>query len=220
MSTPSVASEWRRRAGAEYATGAHAQQITLWLTTLGASPDLIADGLAIGADELRHSARCFEVYRAAGGTGGIEIDQAALAVETCGDLLPDLLKGLLRLFCLGETLAVAMFNEARNAASIPLAKEVLTEIVRDEVRHRAFGWDTLGWLLDQGLVSPSMVSAQAQTLIPDFAAWYPEPHVDGVGTTERAWGLMPRATAARLVRRAIEHDWPRRFAALDVPHAL
>ena len=178
---------------------------------LGASPDLVSDGLAIAADELRHSARCVEVFHAAGGTGAVPVDPSALVVDATGDLVADLLKGVLRLFCLGETLAVAMFAEARTNASVPIAKDVLTEIVRDEVRHRAFGWDALGWLLEQGIVATEQMHTQTQALIPDFAKWYPEPHADNIGALERAWGLTPASVAHQLVRRAIEHDWPRRL---------
>ena len=52
-----------------------------------------------------------------------------------------------RVFCLGETVAVPLFRHLRERCTTPLAKEALDRILRDEVRHRDFGWDLLDWLL-------------------------------------------------------------------------
>ena len=50
------------------------------------------------------------------------------------------------LFCLGETVAVPLFSHLRERCTESLPRAALDRILRDEVRHRDFGWDLLDWL--------------------------------------------------------------------------
>ena len=147
MTTPRVREEWRARIAAEYTSAAITQQLVLWLIQAGAPPDLIDAGLAIVADELVHSRMSHEVYAAAGGTAPPAIDRTQLGLPRSPDPLErDILRTAVRVFCLGETVAVPLFSHLRAGCTEPLAKDALDRILRDEDRHRDFGWDLLDWL--------------------------------------------------------------------------
>ena len=119
MTSPRVQHEWRARIAAEYTSAAITQQLVLWLIQAGAPPDLIDDGLAIVADELAHSRLSHDVYTAAGGREPPALDRERLGLTRTHDRLElDILAVAVRVFCLGETVAVPRL------ASAPVAFEV------------------------------------------------------------------------------------------------
>lgn len=222
MASERVRAEWRARIAAEYTSAAITQQVTLWLIQLAAPPELIADGLAVVADELEHSRLSHEVYAAAGGTAPPAIDRAALALARRHEgLEDDLLSAIVRVFCLGETVAVPLFGHLRGPCTQPVARAALDRILRDEVRHRELGWDTLDWL--------STVMEVAPMITREWPAWRAElgrsyglenPVVsidDGTITDEdRSWGLAPPREYAEILARTIERDYRPRFAARGI----
>ena len=144
-----VRAEWLRRVEAEYRSAAVTQHLTLWLIQIGASPDLLAAGLRIVRDELAHAAMSHRAFLAAGGAGGPAMARETLGLpRTAGALEDDVTRVCLDVFCLGETVAVRLFKELRQACDVPSARRVLDRVLRDEVRHRDFGWALLGWLLE------------------------------------------------------------------------
>jgi len=209
-----VIAEWGRRAASEYTSAAHAQQLTLWLIQIAAPSDLIEDGLRVAADELAHARLCFEAHTAAGGTGLPAIDRRHLSLAETSAREIDVLRATLQLFCLGETLAVSMFVEARRRCRAPAARAALDRIVIDEPRHRAFGWDILDWYLHYQIVPEcaTVVASWLPDMIEEFLRWYPlDAAADDLAVHLSSWGLTSTATAARLVQRAADHDWRRRF---------
>src|SRR5688572_1607320 len=161
--TDRVRQEWRARIAAEYTSAAITQQLVLWLIQAGAPPDLIDAGLAIVADELVHSRMSHEVYTAAGGTAPPALERDALGLQhTDAALERDILRVAVRVFCLGETVAVPLFRHLRERCTEAVARAALDRILRDEVRHRDFGWDMLDWLLASpiGEQVPMFVAAQ------------------------------------------------------------
>src|SRR4051794_32589669 len=139
-----VRHEWRARIAAEYTSAAITQHLVLWLIQAGAPPDLIDAGLVIVADELVHSRMSHEVYVAAGGTAPPAIDREQLGLARRSPHLElDILRVAVRVFCLGETVAVPLFSHLRAGTTEPIARAALDRILVDEVRHRDFGWDML-----------------------------------------------------------------------------
>jgi hypothetical protein len=218
-----VRREWLRRVEAEYRSAALTQHLTLWLLQIGASPDLVHAGLRIVRDELVHASMSHRAYRAAGGDGGTRLSRESLELpRTAGaPLEDDVARVCLDLFCLGETAAVRLFNELRRRCDVPAARRVLDRVLRDEVRHRDFGWALLGWLLE----SPS--GARLRQLVADelagsFArlrAMY-APHDAGgltvVSRDEARWGLMPPARYGELLAATLKRDYLPRFARLGI----
>ncbi len=225
MTSPRVREEWRARIAAEYTSAAITQQLVLWLIQAGAPPDLIDAGLAIVADELVHSRMSHEVYAAAGGTAPPAIDRTQLGLPRSPDPLErDILRTAVRVFCLGETVAVPLFSHLRAGCTEPLAKDALDRILRDEVRHRDFGWDLLDWLasLPDGDAVPARVEAELPAMLADLERSYGTGNTavaddDGAMTeAERAWGLAPPRDYAGILARTIDRDYRPRFEARGI----
>jgi hypothetical protein len=220
VSSERVRQEWRARIAAEYTSAAITQQLVLWLIQAGAPPDLIDAGLAIVADELVHSRMSHAVYALAGGTEPPEIDRTQLGIARTSETLElDILRAAVRVFCLGETVAVPLFKHLREKCTHAPAREALDRILRDEVRHRDFGWDLLDWLCTLPIDVPGIISEQLPGMLTELEASY------GVGNPtiasdtgemtddERAWGLAPPREYAQILAATIEKDYKPRFAA-------
>lgn len=219
-------SQWLSRVEAEYRSAVLTQELTLWLMQAGASPDLLRDGLRIVEDELTHAELSMDAYRAAGGTSMPTLARETLTLARRGGdpLEHDILRVAGDGFCLGETVAVPLFKNLRDGCSVPVARKALDRILRDEVRHRAFGWDLLEWLLGgplgaelRGLVErelPSWFERIRRCYAPAFAGQFTE-----VSEADRSWGLMAPARYAAVVERTWERDWKPRFAELGVDAA-
>ena len=226
MTTARVRDEWRARIAAEYTSAAITQHLVLWLIQAGAPPDLIDAGLAIVNDELAHSRLSHDVYTAAGGTSPPALDRTQLELHRAPDgvLEIDILHVAVRVFCLGETVAVPLFRHLREPCTQPLARAALDRILRDEVRHRDFGWDLLDWILSTPLADrvPRIVEAALPTWLADLEATYGAGNEvvardDGAMTDEeRTWGLAPPRDYAGILARTIEKEYRPRFAAREI----
>ncbi|HUS30704.1 MAG TPA: ferritin-like domain-containing protein [Kofleriaceae bacterium] len=217
-----VREEWRARIAAEYTSAAITQTLVLWLIQAGAPPDLIDAGLVIVGDELVHSRMSHEVYVAAGGTAPPAITREQLGLSrTSQPLEHDILLAAVRVFCLGETVAVPLFSHLREPCTQPLARAALDRILRDEVRHRDFGWDLLDWLLTTPLAEhiPALLDAHMPAMKRELEASYgvANPSVaddDGAMLeSDRAWGLAPPRDYAAILAQTVEKDYKPRFAA-------
>jgi hypothetical protein len=214
-----VRAEWRARIAAEYGSAAITQELTLWLIQLGAPPDLIDAGLAIVADELAHSRLSHEVYEAAGGREPPAIDRATLALPRAER---PVLAATVRVFCLGETVAVPLFRHLRERCTEARARAALDRILRDEVRHRDFGWDLLDWCCQVEPDAPAWVTAQLPAMLADLEAGYgrDNPTVAGddgaITEAERAWGLAPPREYATILAQTIETAFRPRFTARGI----
>ena len=220
---PRAQAEWLRRVEAEYRSSVVTQHLTLWLTQAGVSPDLLHAGLRIAADELDHADLSMAVYQAAGGTGMPAIARESLEhPRRSGDPLEwDIVRVGVDVFCLGETVAVPLFRHLREGCEEPTAKAALQRILRDEVRHRDFGWTLLDALLDTPLAGP--LRALVARELPGWFARIRESYApaDAVAHTEvdaddRRWGLMAPARYAAVVAKTFERDWVPRFAARGI----
>ncbi len=222
--TGRVLGEWRARIAAEYGSAAITQHFVLWLMQAGAPPDLIDAGLVIVSDELAHSRASHEVYVSAGGTEPPAIDQKTLALARQREnLLDDVLATCLRVFCLGETVAVPLFKHLRERCDEPTARAALDRILRDEVRHRDFGWDVLDWLMT---IDEASVRENSRAMLPQMfealRASYGDANAviaqdDGAMTNaERAWGLAPPREYAEILARTVEREWKPRFSAREI----
>jgi hypothetical protein len=221
--TPRVRDEWRARIAAEYTSAAITQQLVLWLIQAGAPPDLIDAGLAIVADELAHSRLSHAVYTAAGGGEPPALDRDALGLaRTTARLEDDILRAAVRVFCLGETVAVPLFRHLREGCTEPVARTALDRILRDEVRHRDFGWDLLDWVMTLDDEVPARVAAELPAMLRELEASYGTANDavardDGAMTeADRAWGLAPPRDYAEILAHTIERDFVPRFAARDI----
>ncbi|MBI5513317.1 MAG: ferritin-like domain-containing protein [Deltaproteobacteria bacterium] len=218
-----VRNEWLRRVEAEYRSATITQHLTLWLMQVAASPDLLHAGLRIAEDELVHAELSMDTYLAAGGTGGPTLARESLGLRRReGDPLEwDVLRVGVDVFCLGETVAVPLFKHLREGCTVKVARRALDRILRDEVRHRDFGWTLLGWMLTDtphGDALRALIDRELPTWFRRIRASYGV----GAGSTratpdeDRAWGLMAPAEYARVLERTFERDWLPRFRKLGI----
>lgn len=220
-----VREEWRARIAAEYTSAAITQHLTLWLIQAGAPPDLIDAGLVIVNDELVHSRLSHDVYVAAGGSEPPALDREALELHRSDPRVEiDILRIAVRVFCLGETVAVPLFRHLREECAEPVAKTALDRILRDEVRHRDFGWDLLDWMLATPIADE--VGPYVEAKLPQFfrelqATYGTDNEVvandDGAITPlERRWGLGAPRDYATILAKTIEKEYRPRFAAREI----
>lgn len=221
-----VAFEWRARIEAEYRSAAITQETTLWLIQVGASPDLVRAGLRIVEDELVHAELSKKVWEAAGGDGVPRLDRGNLGIGRAhAELELDLACAVVKIFCLNETVAVPLFANLRRGATVPVARRALDRILKDEVRHRDFGWQSLEWLMSlptAGAIS-SLIREKLPAWIADLERSYGDALPNGnesVSDDERAWGIAPAREFADILHRTIARDYPRRFARAGLEGAL
>ncbi len=214
-----IRTEWSRRVEAEYRSAAHTQELTLWLIQLGAPRELIEDGLRIVQDELDHAELSAKVFALAGGTRLATLVRSELRLPTGGGSLErDVLRVCIETFCLGETVAVPLFQAMRQKATVPAVCETLERVLRDEVRHRQFGWDLLEYMLD---TIPEAKGAAVEFIGPLLDRLKKRYGVGSEGAVppsdaELAWGLLPTDRYASIVTATIEREYAPRFAALGI----
>jgi hypothetical protein len=214
--TDRVRAEWRARIAAEYTSAAITQNLTLWLIQAGAPPDLIDAGLAIVADELAHSRLSHDVYVAAGGDQAPQLVQQQLGLARKGAMLDDILLACVRSFCLGETVAVPLFSHLRERCTEPVARTALDRILRDEVRHREFGWDLLDWLCALEDDVPPRIAPHLHLMLDSLHASYGADDSNDISDAERAWGLAPPREYGDILAETIIRDFRPRFAVRGI----
>ncbi len=216
----SIAEEWLRRVEAEYRSAAAAQHYTLWLIQAGASPDLIVDGMHIAEDEIGHASMSHQVFLAADGKGSPTMDQDSLGLMRQRDSLEeDLLIEGVRFFCLGETVAVPLFQRMREQCTVEIASQALEKILVDEVRHRDFGWTLLDWLLSgpNGDSLRETLERELPSMIAALAGSYGSaPEASKISQEEREWGLLAGSDYAEILERCYQRDYRPRFAVCNV----
>jgi hypothetical protein len=216
-----VRTEWLRRVEAEYRSAALTHHLTHWLIQLAAPPELIEDGLRIVGDELKHAELSDAVYREAGGRDAPKIVRESLVLPQAQTTPLDesVLRYGVEIFCLGETVAVRLFNRLRRGCQVRTARRALDRILRDEVRHRDFGWTLLEWLLESprgpalrerlGRDLPGMLAGVRKNYGSSGAR-------DDFHETDRAWGLMPLSEYAAAVEETFARDYTPLFNNLGV----
>jgi len=217
-----VRDEWLRRVQAEYTSAAITQNFTLWLMQIAASPDLIRSGLRIAWDEMVHARLSHKTYVAAGGTQAPELlrERLLLKRDESEPLENAVMRVTLNTYCIGETVAVPLFKRLRESCEQPVARRALDRILRDEVRHRAFGWTTIEWLLEGPMAT--QMRAVAEQALPVFFSKIQISygaslkHLAAMPAEDRAWGLMPPAEYAAIVERTLTRDWVPRFGAVGI----
>jgi hypothetical protein len=221
---PHVGEEWLRRVEAEYTSCAITASFVQWLVRLGAPPELIRDGLRVVDDELEHATLSARVAAEAGCTDPPRLVQESLGLQRSeAPLWLDTLWATVESFCLGETVAVPLFVAMRADCTVESARAALDRIVRDEVRHRDFGWGTLDWFTQtRGDEARRQVERALPGMMQRLRTNYgqpgdaPSPKTSGA---EAQWGLLPISRYAEILERCVVRDYLPRFETLGIDPA-
>lgn len=211
-----VREEWGRRVEAEYRSAALTQHLCLRLIQIGASPDLVTLGLRIVRDELAHASLSAAVHARAGGVGLRALAEGSLELpRTPRPLRDDVVSSVVEIFCLGETVAVPLFSRMRRGCDVPVARRALDRILRDEVRHRDFGFLSLSWLLDGDPGIRAQVERELPAMLTRLRAAYGLV-VGEVTRDDRRWGLLGGADYVETLERSLVRDHAPRFRKLGI----
>jgi hypothetical protein len=112
----------------------------------------------------------------------------------------------------------------REGCTVEVARNALDRIVRDEVRHRDFGWALLDWLLQaHGEPMRTLVQRELPRMLARVRANYGQSdfaqrdeHQGEPDAADAAWGLMPTARYAKVLERCIRRDYATRFAGVGI----
>lgn len=106
------------------------------------------------ADEMRHGRMCAAVVHALGGDAVADVaDLPDVPRHDDAEPLEALLRNVLSICCLSETVAVALLSAERQELEPEGLRATLESILADEVQHARFGWtllDELAPRLDDG----------------------------------------------------------------------
>lgn len=218
-----IQAEWRRRTEAEYSSAVLTQHLTLWLMQLVAPFELTRLGLAIVEDELTHSELSHQVYVAAGGHHAVNLQAKRLGLTDVprGQILQGVVRAGVESFCLGETVAVRLFSKLRAPCAQADAKAALDRILRDEVRHKDFGWTLLEWLLSvpQSEEVRQLIDSELPAMFKRLRANYGYAQLGAERkyvAARAAWGLMPVPDYAATLDETFERDYMPLFGALGI----
>jgi hypothetical protein len=170
-------------------------------------------------DELRHARLCAAVVEALGGEARAplpDLDEVPLHEDV--DVLEALLRNVLVVSCLNETVAVALLESNRRLVTESTLRRVLTEILADEVGHSRLGWQMLSTLAPR--IDDGMRARLGAYLVPAFAQLF-ERHYAGVGAPRtiaaEGLGVEDRRDSTSLFIDVVNEVILPRLEAFDLP---
>jgi len=175
---------WRHRAFTEFHSLTHFTQLASHVQRLGLPLEWSGAFVRMCGDEVRHTELCLRMLEALGGERDLVLpspDETHLTGP--GSLRAHVRSVIISAFCIGETLSGRMFKRCLAAATVPLAREVVTAILVDETFHAELGWELAALLMrpDADLEAERVVLAKRlPALFSDFAG-------QCLVTRHRAW---------------------------------
>jgi len=147
-------STWRGRMVNEHASARVFAGLLPQLMAAEVPASLQAEVAEMVQDELRHARQCAGALLSLGGdpVGELPALEPVPAHEDAETPLEVVLRNVLSICCMSETVAVALIDAERRALEDNPLSDVLRTILADEVKHARFGWRLLEAVeLDDGL---------------------------------------------------------------------
>jgi hypothetical protein len=213
---------WTENAFNEHCTAVAIGQLIEAMGVANVPLDLWALACSFAPEELLHVELCSRVAMELGGGAPIVYDPDDLVLELDASLTPlqRASELVVRLCCVGEAFSFPMLKGSMKAATHPLTRGVLAQIVKDEAMHGQLGWMVLDWIansldrVERSRLHAAAVDAAAgvqelceRTKVSDRAA-------DEPGYHDMGW-MSPRAYLDE-ARRALEVDVFERLAAYGI----
>ncbi len=142
-----AARSWGERALQEFHSLALFTQLTTQIHQLGAPLDWSGAFTRMIADEVRHTDLCLKFCAKLGRPQPPLVQENELHLEVRNSLLAHVRSTIIAAFCIGETASGRMFKRCLQAATVPLAREVVTAILVDESFHESLGWELAALLM-------------------------------------------------------------------------
>ena len=141
VATREAAAIWAHRATEELAAAARFDRLAATAQREGAEPIVVELARKAGDDERRHHERCVELVEHLGGRWSAPARITAPPLRSGLDnARADLLYELVAMSCVTETLSAALLMEMRAAAADGRVRDVVHEVLVDEVDHSRLGW--------------------------------------------------------------------------------
>lgn len=140
--TGSAIATWRGRMVNEHGSARVFEGLAVQMEAAGFAAPLVDACAGFAGEERRHGVLCGAVVEALGGDATAEaLDETPLPLHPDVSPLEGVLRNLLSISCLSETVAVSLIGAERLAMPDGELRELLTSILADEVGHARFGWD-------------------------------------------------------------------------------
>ena len=201
-----LALAWSEDGRDEHASIAAFARFTMLLLSVGAPPHFIIASQRASLDEVRHARDCFAL---ADRYGAVAVGPSPLVVHDCLGLtsLVEIAALAAQEGCLGETIGVALVEEALAGARDPAVAEILTRVHRDEIRHAELAWRFARWAIERG---GAPVRSAVETAILEAIAETRRTPIRDYGIDDDAWrahGRLTcreaRATSERAIREVV-----------------
>jgi len=156
MEGEDAAREWLRDGQKEHASIASFTRFSLDLLRFAAPPALLTAAHSAAMDEVRHATAAFSLAAHFRGDDNSSVQVNPFPTGDFVDLAPSLSSFAARAFeegCRGESAHVVRLVRANAAAELGSpVKQVLRELIVDELRHAALAWATVIWAVSRGAV--------------------------------------------------------------------
>lgn len=134
-----IAEAWRVRAASELTAGSVFALIAHGLLAMDVAPEITWIASRAVCDEIRHGELCLLLAERYAGRPSPRPHGRVVAAASGGPLLHAVANS-----AINESIATAFLTASHDAATAPLAKAVLRELLTDEVDHARVGWALLG----------------------------------------------------------------------------
>lgn len=219
--TEKLASYWAERALLELRVSGYFSQLLTELLVVGADPEVLHLVARAPHDEVRHA----EICRAtASAYAGREIPWPEPGPTTIGrhegvaaELVPTLHVALM--CCVNETVATAWLEACYAMATVPLARQTLRNLLREEIDHARIGWAHLA----SRHVTPRMRAALGKwvpAMIDATLRSWLRTHRVAPSRGFRAHGVPSDAATRRIVLAAVDEIVLPGFAKVGVDTKL
>jgi len=164
---------WRGRMVNEYGSARVFEGLAAQLEDAGFPPAVVAQCAAFATEERRHGVLCGAVVEALGSDASApDVPPTPFADHPdAADDLEAVLRNVLSICCLSETVAVALIGAERLLMADGALCALLTRIYGDEVGHARFGWRLVAELLaGQPLAEREALVARLDRYLPQAFA--------------------------------------------------
>jgi hypothetical protein len=209
---------WAARALDEYRSQVAFTELLADLTEARMGFDILGLCIRVVSDEMLHVELCRRLLCALGGSDKVPGEPRWVRQDAKHPVRVRILKTVVGSLCIGETLSVRTLAAVRDHAADPLAKGVLTQLVRDEAIHGRFGWHVLDALLPsltpsdlRGLnaLIPRWLSSAERTMLPPGTPVAPSDRL--TAGPAMPFGSLGPEDRAEVFHDALERDVCARF---------